>query len=832
MPTPPAFYILTASTVSTADAQSLDLALPHAGAGSKPLVAPCYHCGTPGPAELFAHEGHPFCCAGCRTVYQILHENGLSQFYRLEQTPGARVGEAPAADRFASLDHPDVRARLADFADGRSTRMTFHVPAIHCAACVWLLENLYRLQPGIGRSTVNFPRREVAIAFTDAQIKPSQVAGLLASLGYEPVLRLNDLDKPVRDPALRRAHLQIGVAGFAFGNIMMLSFPSYLGLNPVTEAALQRMFGWLSLAIAAPVLVYSAADYWKAAWRSIRQKIITIEFPIAIGLAALFGQSLFDILTHRGEGYLDSFAGLVFLLLCGKAFQRKTFNAMAFDRDYRSYFPLSVTRQGAAGEEVVPATALQVGDLIIIRNQELIPADSLLTAGTAMIDYSFVTGESEPVPRAAGEQLYAGGRQVGGPLTLRVTKPVSQSYLTSLWNNEAFRKPGEDDLNSLTNQAGRWFVVGVVFLAAAVALFWAGRDPSMILRTFTAILLVACPCALALSAPFALGTAMRVLGRRGFYLKNTAAVERLARITTTVFDKTGTLTLARARCIGYDGAPLGAADQAAVAALAAHSTHPHSRCVAEALGPAASPLTAYREVPGQGIEAHAEGRLIRLGHAGWAGAPPAEDDGVARVFVAVDGQPRGCFRIAHEYRPAFREVVASVARRGKVSMLSGDRPRDAAKLREAFGPAADLRFEQQPADKLAYVREQQAGGQRVMMLGDGLNDAGALRQSDVGIAVTEDITSFSPACDAILDARSFDDLPRILGFARTAMQVLRLTFAVSLAYNAAGLFFAASGRLSPMVSAILMPLSSFSVMAVAMGATRLAAWRAGLGAKA
>ena len=823
--------MLTTSTVSTADAQTMDLALPRDKTGSRPLVAPCYHCGTPGPAELFAHDGHPFCCAGCRTVYQILHENGLDRFYALEQTPGARVGAAPAADRFASLDHPDGRARLADFADGRSTRMTFHVPAMHCAACVWLLENLFRLQPGIGRSTVNFPRREVSVTFADDTVQASQVAGLLASLGYEPVLRLNDLDKPARDPALRRAHLQIGVAGFAFGNIMMLSFPSYLGLNPVTEAALQRMFGWLSLVIAAPVLTYSAADYWKASWRSVRQKIITIEFPIAIGLAALFGQSLFDIATHRGEGYLDSFSGLVFLLLCGKLFQRKTFSAMAFDRDYRSYFPLSVTKRGPAGEEVIPATALQMGDLIVVRNQELIPADSVLEQGPAMIDYSFVTGEAEPVPRAAGEQLYAGGRQVGGPLTLRVTKAVSQSYLTSLWNNEAFRKPGEDDLNSLTNRAGRWFVVGVVILATAVSLFWSWRDPSMVLRTFTAILLVACPCALALSAPFALGTAMRVLGRRGFYLKNTAAVERLARISATVFDKTGTLTLARARCAGFDGPTLSDGDAAALAALAAHSTHPHSRCVAESLGPSSIPLEHYHEEPGQGIEAYAQGRRVRLGSAAWTGAEPAAEDGTARVFAAIDGQSAGCFRIAHEYRPAFREVVSEVARRGDVAMLSGDRPRDEAKLRAAFGSEAELHFEQQPADKLEYVRRLQAAGRRVMMLGDGLNDAGALKQSDVGVAVTEDITSFSPACDAILDARAFDDLPRILRFAGTAMNVLRLTFAVSLAYNAAGLFFAASGRLSPMVSAILMPMSSFSVMAVAIGATRLAAWRAGLGAK-
>jgi Cu+-exporting ATPase len=781
--------------VSTADAQPSPLAATGLAWPGAERQVPCFHCGTTGPAERFAHDGHPFCCAGCRTVYQILRENGLDQFYALDQAPGARVGEAAPADRFAALDHPDVRSRLVDFADDRTTRITFHVPAMHCAACVWLLENLYRLQPGIGRSTVNFPRREVSVTFANDQLQPSRVAGLLASLGYEPLLRLHDLDKPARDPALRRAHRQVGVAGFAFLNIMMLSFPSYLGLNPATEAALQQTFGWISLAIAAPVLLYSAADYWRAAWRSIRTRVVTIEFPIAVGLAALFGQSLFDIGLQQGEGYLDSFAGLVFLLLCGRLFQRKTFNAMAFDRDYRSYFPLSVTRRGAAGEELIPATALQVGETIVVRNQELIPADSVLVSGPAMIDYSFVTGESEPVARREGDQLYAGGRQVGSPIALRVTKAVSQSYLTSLWNSEAFRKPGEDDLDSLTNRAGRWFVVGVVVLAAAVALFWSWRDPSMVLRTFTAILLVACPCALALSAPFALGTAMRVLGRRGFYLKNTAAVERLSRIDTTVFDKTGTLTLARARCNGFDGAPLDQADRAALSALAAHSTHPHSRCVAEWLGSSATPLDRYREEPGQGIEAYAQGRLIRLGSAPWTGAEPAADDGTAVVHASVDARPLGCFRIAHEYRPAFSEVVASVARRGAVAMLSGDRPRDEAKLRAAFGAAADLRFEQQPLDKLDYVRQQQDAGRRVLMLGDGLNDAGALRQSDVGVAVTEDVTSFSPACDAILDARAFDDLPRILRFATLSMTALRLTFAVSLAYNTIGLAFAASGRL-------------------------------------
>ena len=816
--------------MSTADAQRAAFALPQLAWSDDDAQAACFHCGTPGPARRFAHDGHPFCCGGCRTVYQILHENGLDQFYTLDAAPGARVGEAAPADRFASLDHPEVRSRLADFADARQTRMTFHTPAMHCAACVWLLENLFRLRAGIGRSTVNFPRREVSITF-DASIRPSEVAALLASLGYEPVLRLNDLDKPARDPAVRRSYLQVGVAAFSASWIMMMSFPSYVGLNPVTEAGLQRMFGWVSVLLAAPVLIYSAADYWKAAWRTVRTKVITIEFPIAVGLAALFGQSLFDIALHRGEGYLDSFSGLVFLLLCGKLFQKKTFSAMAFDRDYRSYFPLSVTRRGAGGEEILPATALQVGDNIVVRNQELVPADSVLVDGPAMIDYSFVTGESEPVPRAAGEQLYAGGRQVGSPITLRVTKAVSQSYLTSLWNNEAFRKPGEEDLDGLTNRAGRWFVIAVVLLASAVALFWSWRDPSMVLRTFTAILLVACPCALAISAPFALGTAMRVLGRRGFYLKNTSVVERLARITATVFDKTGTLTLARARVGGFDGPPLSPSEREALSALAAHSTHPHSRSVAEALGPAAGGIERYREEPGQGIEGYTQGRLIRLGSAPWVGAEPAADDGVARVYAAVDGRPLGSFRIAHEYRPAFGAVVGEFGARGDVAMLSGDRPRDEATLRAAFGAKADLRFGQQPAEKLEFVRALQAAGRRVMMLGDGLNDAGALRQSDVGIAVTEDITSFSPACDAILDARAFQDLPRILRFAGTSVKILHLTFGVSLAYNAIGLALAASGRLSPVASAILMPISSFSVMAVAIGATRLAARHAGLGAR-
>jgi len=788
-----------------------------------PAAARCHHCGTPCPARAFALGDKSFCCAGCRTVFEILSQHDLTHYYELDDAPGITLRSQPGAGVYSYLDDEAVRLRLLDFTDGRTSRVTFRIPAMHCVACVWLLENLFRIQPGIGRSLVNFSRKQVTITFEPQRLCLSRVAEVLASLGYEPELNLSGLDRKPVDPSARRHHLQVGLAGFSFGNIMLLSIPFYLGLDSAESPAFARMFTWTSLLLAIPVVVYSASDYWRAAWLGLRRRILTIDFPIALGLAALLLQSLHEILSGRGPGYLDSLTGLIFFLLCGRIFQRKTYDRLSFDRDYRSYFPLAVVRREADGDHNVPLTLLDRGDRILVRNREIVPADSVLMKGKGLIDYSFVTGESDPVPVSVGDYIYAGGRQVGAAIELQTVRAVESSQLASLWRDDASARGRKAGLQSLTDKVSRVFTGVVVALALVAAAAWWGHSVPTAVRAFTSVLIVACPCALALSAPFALGSALRVLGRKGFYARDAHTLETLARITLIVFDKTGTLTPSDLTGVSFHGPPLRSDEENWVGILARQSSHPHSRRIARRYGrdPDFVEVDGYREELGRGIAGESDGHPLCLGTASWLQAhrvklPTQLPDGDGPVaHLAIDGHYRGHFALPADYRADVPSVLGLLSRRYRTALLSGDNAREAHRLQGWLGPESDLRFEQSPRQKLEYVRARQDSGERVMMIGDGLNDAGALRQSDVGIALAEHTGAFSPASDVIAEAATLARLPAILAFTRMTLAVIIASFILSFLYNAIGLGFAVAGRLSPLVSAILMPLSSISVVAFA-----------------
>ena len=709
-----------------------------------------------------------------------------------------------------------------------------HLPTIHCVACVWLLENLFKLHPGVGHSQVNFSHREAAITFAPDKIKLSELVALLASIGYEPELTFGETEKAKLSPWRKKAWLQIGLAGFAFGNIMLMSLPFYFGLDSFNGPWFKLIAGWLGLAFALPVVTYSASDFWRAAWLSLRQRTITLEIPIVLGLAAIYVSSILEVLAQRGPGYCDSLCGLIFFLLCGRLFQKKTYDRLTFDRDYKGFFPLSVVRKKSCGEASVAISQLEIGDHLILRNGELLPADAKLVSDEACLDYSFVTGESEPVPRTAGDHLYAGGRQVGGAIEVETVKSVAQSYLAALWNNEAFRKNSDNDLDSLTNRYSKRFTRLVIGIALAAAAFWIFRDSSKALKAFTSVLIVACPCALALSAPLAHGTAQRILAKLKIFLKNALVIERMAEVDTIVLDKTGTLTCADARGVefqfaaGARNSELSAEESDWVGSLARHSTHPHSVRIAKSLSFSTLPVGKFEETPGAGIEGEIAGHKLLLGSRAWLqrlgvaigqyGVPPKINSGSA-VFVAIDGTLRGSFTLENSLRPEVAELITQLGGKFELVLLSGDNEREAARFQKLFGEGAVLKFNQSPADKLNFVRELQTRGRKVMMVGDGLNDAGALKQAEVGVAVVEQIGIFSPASDVILDAAELPRLARVLAFARSAARVVRAGFIISALYNLVGVSIAAAGLLSPIVCAILMPLSSATVVIFACGAT-------------
>ncbi len=876
--------------------------------GMRPEPALCFHCGQI-CAEQVYHNDRMFCCSGCKLVFQLLAENNMLSYYKLESHPGTKQ-EAEKDNRWEFLEVSEVREAVLATAGPGAFRVTFHIPQVHCSACVWLLENLHKLDPGIASARVRFLAKEATIVFRESETSLRKIVELLDSIGYAPQLNLEHLGVKAPKTGNARLPLKLGVAGFAFGNIMLLSLPEYLAGGMDLSPGFKTFFAWLNLVIALPVLFFSAQDFFISAFRSLKQKFLNIDVPIALGIVALFGQSLFEIVTQTGPGYFDSFAGLIFFLLIGKVFQQKTYAALSFERNYKSYFPISVTRIEESGEQSIPLTQLKINDMIRVRNGELIPADALLLSENGAVDYAFVTGESDPVQHKKGEQILAGGRVHGKALRVHILKNVSQSRLTQLWNHDVFKTAKNSALNSLSNVVAKYFTITILAIATIAAVFWAFLKPESAISVFTAILIVACPCALALTVPFTFGHAMRIFGRNHFYLKNADVTESLAKVDHVVFDKTGTITRnnqSRAVFVAAPDSPENLSDfeKQVVASVASNSSHPLSAQIVSALSVNDFLKNSdFQEMPGRGVVGLASGSSVKLGSAAWVaenfdtsrvefsnkhlknesfrekqqcaeptptpspegnlrdrfavaqfhsregsgvGKPTLsntpnsrylteniqnENSSETRVHLAIDGHYRGYFRIQHAWRGGLKNVIAALKDQFAVSLLSGDAPRAINELRKIFGKAREtetLRFEQSPEQKMAFIHDlQKRRGEKILMLGDGLNDAGALKQSDVGVAISEDIHAFSPACDAILDAKRFRDLPKLLRFAKSSTNVVKAGFTLSFLYNIVGLSFAITGNLSPLIAAILMPISSITVVAFATGATQWRAKRAGL----
>jgi Cu+-exporting ATPase len=773
-----------------------------------PLVSPqvCLHCGGDCALETVQDGDKQFCCQGCYTVYSLLQQHALGGYYQLADRPGQR----PAGKgRWDWLDDPQAADPLYDFRSTDLAKVHFRIPSMHCASCIWLLEQLYRIQPGILGSEVNFPKRTLSLSFDPKATTLRAVVELIEALGYPPALSMADGKRKAPRDSDRTLWYELGVAAFCFGNIMMTSFPEYFHIE---EGAYSTLFRWLNFAFSLPVLLYSARSYYRSAWQGLKHRQINMDVPIALGIIVLFGRSTYEIISGYGAGYFDSLGGLLFFLLLGKVYQRKTFHLLAFDRDFESYFPISVTRLDGTQETQVPVRKLAVADRILVRHGELIPADALLLTGKARIDYSFVTGEAQPVPVAQGERLYAGGRQVGEPISLVLEKTVSQGYLTDLWNHPAFRKEKAAELTRLSDRIGQRFTPFVLAVAGIAALYWAWADPSQIWNVVTAVLIVACPCALALSTPFALGHAVRMMGRSGFYLKGPAIVERLAELDSIVFDKTGTLTSTQQAAVAYTGRALSPAETDALRAVLRASVHPLSRRLYQWL-PVGETLevAGFQEHEGKGVEGHVGPCTILLGSADFVQAARGAGTGAA-VHLRINGSLYGHFEVSNGLRPGIAPLLSDLGQDYALSLLSGDHAGSQAEMTALLPAEAKLLYRQGPADKLAYVQAEQARGKAVGMVGDGLNDAGALQQSDAGIAIADDLTAFTPASDAILHGPALHLLPGFLRLSKAAIRQVKLSFGVSFLYNIVGISFAVSAHLSPLVAAILMPLSSLSVI--------------------
>jgi P-type Cu+ transporter len=790
----------------------------------------CFHCGETCKEEVIPFDSHDFCCKGCLTVYQLLSDNNLCSYYNLEKAPGIQQRNPVLTAAYAYLDDEKIMQQLLTYKDEKVAKVIFFIPTMHCSSCIWLLEHLYTLDAGVSSARVQFMKKELHISYDPQQTSLRNIVTLLSKLGYEPAISLNDLEKRSIKDDHRRLSYQIGVAGFCFGNIMLISFPEYFGLDSFTQGAFSKLFGYINLVLSLPVFFFSARDYFIAAWKGIRSKSISIDIPLALGILVMFVRSTYEVVSGHGIGWFDTHAGLVFFLLIGKWFQQKTFDTLSFERDYKSYFPIAVTVLRDDSETTLPVTSLSVGDRILIRNNELIPADAILLKGEAHIDFSFVTGESDPVHKVLGEIIYAGGRQIGHTIELEICKKVSQSYLTQLWNNDAFAKDQRSSIESFQQMVSRHFTVALLTIAFVSAGWWLIKDPSLALNAFTAVLIIACPCALALSSPFALGTAMRILGKHQFYIKSPQVVEQLAHMNTVVFDKTGTLTQPSAASIHFHGNPLSTSEKQLIASVVSQSIHPLSQKIKSFLDQRTLlPVSKLKETAGKGLTALVQDKKISIGSASMMHITQASDDNLStKVYVNIDGQILGYFQVDHSYRTGLKEVIESLRPSYQQYLLSGDNEKEKKQLLPYFQDANRMHFRQSPGDKLSFIQQLQSTGKNVVMIGDGLNDAGALKAANIGISVTESTSHFSPASDVIMSATMFEKIPAYLAFSKNTLKVIHASFIISLIYNIVGLSFAVQGTLSPLFAAVLMPLSSVTVIAFTTVSTIFISKKGGL----
>ncbi len=792
-----------------------------ASPSSSKITTLCFHCGESCVNTTIHTNEKVFCCEGCKMVYGILNAHELCDYYSFNQNPGINQRLMARKDKFQFLDDPEIQSQLISFKNEQEIHVTFYLPQVHCSSCLYLLENLHRLEPAIISSKINFTRKEADIIFLAGQISLRNIAETLTAIGYEPYISLNNLTEK-KHPIEKSSLSQLGIAGFCFGNIMLMSFPEYFGIDS-SEAGLRNVFRWMNLALSLPVFFYSAFPFYQSSWTSIKHRYLNIDTPIALAIIITFIRSTWEVLSGTGGGYFDSMTGIVFFMLAGRILQDQTHRKLSFDRNYTSYFPIAVSVLQDDREKPTLLPDIKPGNTIFIHNEELIPMDGILTKGKAYIDYSFVTGESLPVLKEVGELIYAGGKQTGGNIELLVIKEVAQGYLTKLWNRDEFMKGEMTDRKSFVDLFSRYFTYIVLAIALVTAIYWQLHNPLKIITSVTTIFIIACPCALLLSNSFTNGNILRILSRNKFYLRNAKSIEAIAAATHIVFDKTGTLTSGHLQDVSYEGTELTNLQKQQVASITACSAHPLSKAITQSLNPVNYlPVGSFTESTGRGLKGIVTNTLIKAGSYRFVTGNKGNPQGTV-VFISIENKLMGCFRFSNHYRKNIPALLKKLQKKYKVSVLSGDNISEQKTLRNLLGNEAGLYFNQSPEDKLEYIKQLQIKGDRVMMMGDGLNDAGALKQSDTGIAVSEDTNNFTPASDAILEANQFAKLPRFITLCKTNKKIVLASFVLSIVYNLAGLFYAVQGDLSPLIAAILMPASSLSILLVTYGSSNLLA---------
>ncbi len=806
--------------------------------------ADCYHCGLPlppgasYPVEIDG-EQRPMCCPGCQAVARAIVDGGLTDFYRHRQgTTGRRGDLIPEALRDVEVyDRPRLQERLARDVDGRVREASLILEGIVCAACVWLNERHVSALPGVVDFQVNYATHRARVRWDPDRIRLSDIIRAIADIGYlahpfDPS-RQEQVQRRERSQALRR----LAVAGIGAMQVMMLAIAMYAGDHYGMELDLRRFMRWISLLIALPVVFYSARPFFVSALGDLRRRRPGMDVPVSLAIGGAFLASLWATVSGGGEVYFDSVTMFTFFLLAGRylemgARHRAGQAAEALVR----VLPATAVRLDDAGrEQTVAAAELAPGDRIRVRPGDAVPADGVIVAGRSALDESLLTGESLPVGRGPGEAVVAGAVNRDSPIEVRVERVGEDTVLAAIVRLLDRAQAEKPRIAALADRVAAWFVGALLLFAGLVWVYWWRTDPDAALWVTLSVLVVTCPCALSLATPAALTAATGRLTRLGLLTTRGHALEHLARATHVVFDKTGTLTRGRLRLIDVEVSADASRETClrVAAGLEQGSEHPIARALVEAAGEP-EPVAAIENTPGEGVEGVWQGRRLRLGREDYAlglgaarapgreaAADPHAGGGPGATVVLADaGKVWARFRFEDTPRPEAAAAVAELAALGlQVELLSGDAPRTVAALARELGIRA-YRGGQRPADKLGRIRELQAAGAVVAMVGDGINDAPVLAGSQVSIAMGGGTELAHASADMVLLSERLDHIPEGVRTARATLRVIRENLAWAVAYNVIALPLAAAGMVAPWMAAIGMSSSSLIVVLNALRLTR------------
>lgn len=796
----------------------------------------CDHCSLPvPPGAVRPTDAEQFCCEGCRTVYHVLRENGLERFYEIRDRDPVREPARSSGRGYEEFDDPkfhELHVRKAGESSLASVEL--YLEGVHCAACVWLVEKLPAVVPGVVEARLDVRRALVRLVWDGSRVALSRIARALDSLGYSAHPAKDADTRRLRAAEDRRFLVRLGVAGAAAGNVMALSFALYGGAFTGIEDRYASVFRLVSAGFAWIAILGPGRLFFRGAWAALRTRTPHLDLPIALGIGVGAGAGTFNAIHGHGEIYFDSITVLIFLLLVGRFIQHRQ-QRFAGDA-LELLFSLTPTRASRLDGDVVttvPIAALRPGDRVEVTAGDTIPVDGRIEAGSSDLDRALLTGESRPERVRTGDTVRAGAVNLTARLVVTVEAVGEETRVGRLMRAVEENVRRKAPIVRMADRISGYFVLGVVSLSLITLALWWRVAPEAAIAHATSLLIVTCPCALGLATPLVIAVAIGRAAKRGLFVKGGDALERMANAHTILLDKTGTLTEGRVALVQWIGDE---SVKPAVAALERESSHPLACGIVaslaeEGVAPARVEPGSVEQITGAGISGDVDGSRILVGSPAFVLQQPFENDhatvwvdvltdtALTPVLIAVDGEVVAAAGLGDPVRPDAESALRSLREAGyRVGVVSGDHPRVVASVARQLGVSdEDIRGGVSPERKISIV-EEYGGADGVVMVGDGVNDAAALAAASVGIAVHGGAEASIAAADVYASRPGLASVVELARGGRRALQVIRRGLGVSLAYNVVAAALAVGGLLHPWIAAILMPVSSVSVLALAWAA--------------